>query len=686
MPRFCFVLLFIVALAFHVNAASPHAASPPADQIFPDSTKGFLSIRNLDEFGEKWGKTQMGQLWNDPLMANFQQEIQRQLTENIEQTFGLTLEGITSLPTGELAFGMIAVPSQIPGYVLTMDVAGQRAEANEYLANLTQRLITAGVRRTTETYRGQQISVLTFPAPQTPTTIRGARGEIVIAPIERQAFYMFWQDVLIASDRLHLLHLIADRLAGQSTTGQGTTGQGTAGQAPARALAEVEAYQVIMNRCLRDTPEGVQPIIRWYIEPLDYGESVRIAVQNRNPAAQARRERPSIFSVLRQQGFDAILGIGGTVSVKVEEQETVYRTFIHTQKPYRLAMQMFDFPNSTNFTSPTWMPADLARRTIFHVNPLAIFDNFGVLFDAIIMPGEEGVWRDILDGLENDPHGPQINIRDELIAHLGNRILGMSRYEQPITIRSESIVIAIELKPGHEPAMSAGIEKLFGTDPEMMSTIHREYTIWHRRPAMDIIAPDIFQIEGIPCIFGSDSSDSRNTAPMGTTPMGIVRGQQPMDEDRPPMFPEGGIVVARGCLFVSTNIEYLKIILDRLDTTITSSIQDATEYQHVQQIFAGMGLTDTPHFFQFFARTHETLRPTYEMIRMDRMAQSQALLAQLLNEFLAPEEETGIRRQIIDGSTLPPFDAVEHYFGTVGIFGVSEEDGYFIKGFTLERE
>ena len=658
LPRFYLVLLLIVALSFCV-----HAASPPADQIFPETTKGFFSIRNLDEFGEKWSQTQLGQLWNDPLMENFKQEIQRQLTENMEQTFGLTLEGISSLPTGELAFGMIAVPNQIPGYVLTMDVAGQRAEANAYLANLTQRLITAGVRRTTDAHRGQQITVLTFPAPQTPTTIRGARGEVTITPIERQAFYMFWQDVLIASDRLPLLHLIADRLAGQST---------------ARPLAAVEAYQVIMNRCTRDMPEGVLPIIRWYIEPLDYGESVRIALQNRSPAAQARRERPSIFSILRQQGFDAILGIGGTISMK-EEQETVYRTFVHTQKPYRLAMQMFDFPNSTDFTSPTWMPVDLARRTIFQVNPLAIFDNFGVLFDAVIMPGgEEGIWDDILNGLENDPHGPQINIRDELIAHLGNRILGMSRYEQPITVRSESIVIAVELRPGHEPAMHAGIEKLFGTDPEMMATMHREHKIWHRRPAEDIIAPIDFDI---PDIFGTDSSDNGNIAPMG-----IVRGQQPLDDDRPPMFPEGGIVVARGCLFVSTNIEYLKVILDRLDATVASSIRDSAEYQQVQQIFAGMDLTDTPHFFQFFARTHETLRPTYEMIRMDRMAQSQALLAQLLNEFLAPEEETGIRRQIIDGSTLPPFDAIEHYFGTVGIFGVSEGTGYFIKGFMVERE
>jgi hypothetical protein len=35
---------------------------------------------------------------------------------------------------------------------------------------------------------------------------------------------------------------------------------------------------------------------------------------------------------------------------------------------------------------------------------------------------------------------------------------------------------------------------------------------------------------------------------------------------------------------------------------------------------------------------------------------------------------------------MPEFDKVQHYFGKVGIFGVTEENGYFIKGFTVEQE
>ena len=633
---------------------STFAAAPPADQIFPEATKGFFSIQNLKNFGEQWKKTQFGQLLNDPLMKDFEKEIQKQLTERIEKTFGLTFDGISSLPSGEVAFGMLAIPNQVPGYVLTMDVTGKRSETDTYLANLTQKLVSAGAQKNTETYKGQEITILIFPPPDAPPPALGAIRIELPPPIERRAYYMFFQDVLIASDQLHLLKLIADRVADQT----------------GKSLADVESYQVIMKRCISDMPEGILPAIRWYIEPLDYGESIRVLL--RGPVAQNRREKPSIFTILKQQGFDALQGVGGVISVKTEEQESVYRTFIYTKKPYQRAMRMFHFPDSTNFAPPVWMPSDLARCTMLYVDPLAIFDNFGVLFDAFIMPGEEGVWQDILDGLENDPHGPRINLRSELVAHLGTRVLGMSRYEKPITVTSESIVIAVELKEGSESAMLAGVEKLFRDDPEMESVSHNSYKIWYRKPPSDTFAFDDFFDDDIPPL-------------VGTVPVKVAAEE---DGDRPPAFPDGGVVVAKSCLLVSTNRDYLRLILDRLDSpaeSAISSIGTEPEYKVVDRIFGTMGMTDRPHFFQFFARSHETLRPTYEMIRKGQMAQSQAVLSKLLNEVFSPDEESGVRPQVIDGSSLPEFDLIQHYFGQVGIYGVTEADGYFIKGFTLER-
>ena len=614
---------------------------------------------------------------------------------------------------------------------------------------------------------------------------------------------MFFQDILITSDQMHLLKLIADHIADQS----------------GNVLADVEGYQVTMKRCLDDMPPDIQPSLHWYIVPLDYGEAIHVlkrgtAAQNRHdkplifstlteslipsdrlppvlehfapsyygvyqqvsfrePTAENRRdkplicsilekslepvfstlkesieflealvslgelfrtsptenhndrplqnhndrplqnhedrplrnrwEKPSIFSILKEQGFDAIRGIGGMVSLTTEAQESVYRTFVYTTKPYEKAMRMLHFSDDTNFTPPVWMPSELARCTIIQGNPMARFDNFGAFFDPLIMPGEEGVWADVLSSLEKDPHGPKINLREELFVHLGNRAIGMFHYAKPITETSESMVICVELKPDRESAVLAGLEKLCGTDPEMDFSMHKSYKIWHRKLPGEI-EPDW----EIPDIFGMNVEQRTAQQPH----------EEPEWEDIP-IFPDSGFVVAKNCIFASTDREYLTTILDRLDSpseSAQSTIAGDLEYQAVQRVFSEWDVLDKPRFFQFFARAHETLCPTYEIIRLDQIDQSQALLEKLSKEiwlfffhgdlFLcAFGESTPVRSTPvtwvllesilsasgchclrIDGSSLPEFEQVQHYFGTVGTYGVTEPDGYFIKGFMLERQ
>ena len=45
-----------------------------------------------------------------------------------------------------------------------------------------------------------------------------------------------------------------------------------------------------------------------------------------------------------------------------------------------------------------------------------------------------------------------------------------------------------------------------------------------------------------------------------------------------------------------------------------------------------------------------------------------------------------LRAQRIDGKNLPEYDAVRRYFGPAGMTAVSEDDGWFLTGFTLSKE
>ena len=640
------------------------SAQVAAETIFPDTTKGFVVIGSLKELADRWKQTQFGQLMQDPIMDSFKEDLRRQLDAAMEERFGLTLDGIEKLPSGELAVGMVAIPGKTPGFVFTMDVTDRLKETESYLERLTKKLVDAGTKQSEETFEGQKMNVFTFPerkeAVRVPPPRTRPRGTVrppenqSQSSLQRKAYYVVHKDHLVVSDQPHLLKLVCDRMESPGTD----------------SLSSVSDYQVVKNRCDDDLPPDSPVLIRWYIEPLNYGESVRSLL--RGPAADRRRSKPSVFAILKEQGFDAIRGIGGVVGIKSEDKEVVHRTFIYAKKPFRLAMQMLAIPNGSNFEPPDWMSADIARCTQFYLDPIVIFDNIGPLFDAWI--DQPGVWEDVIRGLKEVENGPQIDIRNELLVHLGQRAVGMSQYKQPITTTSESIVFAIELKPNKDQEVAKALEKLFIKDSDMERKEYKSHILWVRIPPDDDIEP--FAPPTGPPIGGKQTVSPQQRRVLNNAAA----------DEQPPLFPNGAFMAAEGYFFIGTNDECIIEILDRFDTNVRT-IKDEKEFKDVELVFSDFGITDKPHFLQFFARTDETLRPTYEMIRQGKLSQSQAVFAKGINAlFGSADEADPARSQTFDGNKLPEFDKIRHHFGPTGFYGVSEDDGFFFKGFLLEKK
>ena len=207
------------------------------------------------------------------------------------------------------------------------------------------------------------------------------------------------------------------------------------------------------------------PQIRWFIHPLGYAEAARAAT----PEGQ-RRKGKSILEVMRNQGVAAIQGVGGFVDFAAEDYEMVHRTAVYAPpgKPYEKAMKMLVLPNEDDFAPQPWVPRDIATYTTLYFDILNAFDNFGSLFDELFGQGEKGVWEDVLESLEKDPNGPQIDLREDLIEHLGQRVCVLTDYQLPITTTSERLLFAIEAKD--PKAVAAAIEKLMKNDPTVKRT------------------------------------------------------------------------------------------------------------------------------------------------------------------------------------------------------------------------
>ena len=75
---------------------------------------------------------------------------------------------------------------------------------------------------------------------------------------------------------------------------------------------------------------------------------------------------------------------------------------------------------------PQWIGRNSTRYTLLNLNA-STFNNIGPLFDEFIET--EGAWNDVIDSLEKDKLGPQVNLRSELIANFGRQISSTNAFD-----------------------------------------------------------------------------------------------------------------------------------------------------------------------------------------------------------------------------------------------------------------
>ncbi len=320
---------------------------------------------------------------------------------------------------------------------------------------------------------------------------------------------------------------------------------------------------------------------------------------------------------------------------------------------------MLDFPNGGDLKPQPWVPRDVATYTSFNLKPQKVFESSKTLVNAII--GDE-VFEDVIKSIEEDPNGPQINIRTDLVALLGGRATIVSDYLLPITPKSERIMVGVETT--NQKALADTIEKSMKTDPDAKRREYKEHIIWEiTNPDTDVA---VVVVENHPA---------------------FAMAKQEEDEDaegdtRERMLPNSAVTVAHGQLLVASHYDFLTKMLDQL--AAREKLVDSNEYQLVKTeldyLSGGKACAQT------FSRTDEEYRAVYELIRTGRMPEAETVLGKLLNGVLGEGKEGVLRAQRIDGKNLPEYDAVRRYFGPAGMTAVSEDDGWFLTGFTLSKE
>ncbi|MEM9660551.1 MAG: hypothetical protein AAF961_19470, partial [Planctomycetota bacterium] len=349
---------------------------------------------DFEALSNNWERTQLGQLAQDEAMRPFVEDMRRQIQQKlagVRNKLGLRVTDLKGVASGEIGLALVERENARAAVAMTADVTGRIDAAEELLRKVDRELVKRGAVKSRIESSGVTVWVYSIP-PQ-------AEGDIA-----REAVFLIHDDMLCGCDSRAEAEEMIQRFGGQGGD----------------RLADVPAYVETMRRCAAEAGQLV-PEVRWFLEPFGYARAGRSLMRD-----GGLRRGKDYVEIFEAQGFDAVRGVGGFVNIAVRGSfELLHRTAIYApavpgqSDKYRMAMRMMQFPNGGNLEPQDWMPRKLASYRTFNMDLQNAFEYFGSLFDAIA--GYDDAFADVLEGLEKDPYGPQVDVERDLVKHLGER-------------------------------------------------------------------------------------------------------------------------------------------------------------------------------------------------------------------------------------------------------------------------
>jgi len=655
------VCAVVAAMAMFVPGRGEAASFSPSEKLLPASTRVWVSVADPQALRKRFERSALGGLVYDPLMSTFLDGLRQQgrtSADPLRGTLEISLEEVEKIAGGEIALAVIERSDGTLATIVLIDTSGREAEVAPVVEALLGRVAAKGGKPIASP---PPIKAFALPpaAGAAPPVATTAGATATAAP--RQVAIAVTPSAVILGDRLDAVAEMAPAL-------------GNAAASRADALAAVPAFAKVMERCGKGVPATAVPV-RWFVDPLAY-----LAADRRTFPPTKNKKGPDYVAILRRQGFDAVNGAGGYLFFGEGNVDLRHNTLIHAPprngRPadgpdrFEKAARMLRFPNVAGLAPAAWVPGGAASWVSFEWDIANAFDSVQPLVDDIV--GEAGVFEDVIASLEEDPDGPQIKVRDDLIKHLGKRCAVASDHESPIDPDCERMLIAIETS--NPEAVAAVISKGMTSESEVRKVEAGGHVIWETvKPAA--------------------TPEKNAGSPDGDDAAGRRRARQRERQEKESVWPNLSVAVAHGHIFLASHRDFLERVLSN---PRTSSIVEDGGYQDVaaelKQLLGGDWAMSS------FSRTEKAIRPAYELLRAGRLPESKSLAGTVLRRVLEGDQpQNGQRRgtsqdstqdpgrlkQKVDGSSLPDFEQISRYFGLNGMSMQSTPEGWYLVGVGL---
>jgi hypothetical protein len=572
----------VLAAALVVSMTTSIVAGPFENAV-PEDTVLFVNLPNVSLLKERSGETSLAKLFKDeamkPFVDNLSGEVQL-LLDTAEQITSISLTDVLSLPTGQLSIAVrpdAENSSALPYIYFLADCKGNEEKLKDIITKITTALEENGMSK--EAVGDLSVYSIGDAAARQQVAL-GVKGSLLA----------------IGNDPESLGKVISSIESGSSDS-LGKSARFGGFRERAGGTGHFEVYS-------------------------DLARTVEFA---------SNLGRTEVTTAVSMLGLNAFQSLGISILVGENDNDTSMQVIVNTEGASQV-LNLFKMPAKPIKPEP-WVPADVLSYGSFNWDVDLFYETLVGMVNAVYPGGMEQV-EGMLAG--PDPANPLLNLKNDLIGPLGNRITVITDYITEESSYNPRFLIAWELENSQK------LTELFDR--------------------LLALAGGALPLE----------TQSVNGNTVYTFPLGDLVEAQMGDSQMPFKLGVFGFTITKTHLMLTTHVELLNKCLN----TTSGGLAESEAYKLIaSKIPAEVSMLG-------LSRRDEEAKALWQFVKSGK-------LAELIRKGMESQEEVGAFLggiiDALDGSNLPEFDKVSKYFTPSGSYAIMDEKGVKYMGFTPKK-
>ncbi|MCH9789994.1 MAG: hypothetical protein K0U82_04180, partial [Planctomycetes bacterium] len=175
-------------------------------------------------------------------------------------------------------------------------------------------------------------------------------------------------------------------------------------------LSSKKEYQYIIDKCVDPTAPAV---MHWYMNPIGALQSVLTVASRVNPQVGM------VQGFLPALGITNLKAVGGASYLATKEYDSISKTFTFVEMPTSGVIDMFKCPAVAQ-QPPVWVSDKVSTYYSINWGINSAYDSIETLFDGF--QGRPGALAAIIDEMADNPDGPKIHIKKDIVDNMSGRI------------------------------------------------------------------------------------------------------------------------------------------------------------------------------------------------------------------------------------------------------------------------